>query len=88
MDKVNEVIDDLGLREFGDFDGNIFIVDIQDSDTFSSIYTDISDKYDPEDDNNEFNDDSSVTTFITDGVESIATANYDSDKYSISIGAL
>ena len=88
MDKVNEVIDDLGLREFGDFDGNIFIVDIQDSDTFSSIYTDISDKYDPEDDNNEFNDDSSVTTFITDGVEIIATANYDSDKYSISIGAL
>lgn len=84
MDKVQEVVDELGL--VGDFDGNIFVAEFKDSDSFSNAYTTISDKYEAEDSGNQFDDATSVTVFSTDEIEIIASANYDTDNYAISVG--
>lgn len=89
MDKeVEKVVDDLGLSDLGNYDGKTFIVELDSSDKFSTLYTEISNKYEQEDDTEmqSFNDTTSVTVFSTDSVEIIASANYDNDLYTISIG--
>lgn len=84
---MDKVIDELGLRQYGDYDGNVFIANIDNSDKFSSIYSAISSKYTPDDaDTQQFNDTSSVTVFTDDDIEIIASANYDNDLYTISVG--
>ena len=86
MDKIEEVVNELGLQEFGDFDGETFIATMNSSDEFSNVYSEISDKYEVDDDTGEFNDSKSMTVFTSDEIEIIANADYDNDNYTISIG--
>ena len=86
MDKINELVDDLGLRDLGDFDGDLFIVEFDSSDEFSNVYTRLSDMFDVDSDAGEFSDAKSVVVFTNEYLEIITTADYDNDMYAISIG--
>ena len=86
MDKINELVDELGLRDYGEFDGNLFIINFNSSDEFSNVYTELSDMFDADEDSGEFNDSRSVVTFTDENLEIITSADYDNDLYSISIG--
>ena len=43
MDRIEEVIDELEVRNLGEFDGNVFLIEPETSDKFANIYTIISD---------------------------------------------
>lgn len=86
MDKVEEVVDELGLRDYGDFDGEVFIAELNTSDEFSNLYSKISDNYEVDEDTGEFDDSKSMTVFTSDEIEIIANADYNNDTYTISVG--
>lgn len=87
MDNIDAVVDELGVRDLGDYDGSVFLVETNSSDQFANIYTLISDKFEIEKEaQNEFNDMKSTTIFSNDSIEIIATADYDNDRYAITIG--
>lgn len=86
MDKINELVDELGVRDLGDFEGSVFVINFNSSDEFSNIYTQISDRFDADDNAGEFNDSKSMVVFTDEDLEIITTADYDNDVYSISIG--
>ena len=86
MDKVEEAVNSLGLSPYGEFNGNNFVAEFTDSDIFSNFFMTISEKYDSDENSGEFNDENSMVVFTDEDIEIITTANYDNDKYSISIG--
>lgn len=86
MDSVEAVVEEMGLEKYGDFEGDIFIIELDSSDVFSSLLSEISSKFDIDNDLCSYDDSTSVNVYSNDFVEITATANYDQDLYSISIG--
>lgn len=87
MDNIDAVIDELGVRDLGDYDGNVFLIELDSSDQFANVYTAISDKFELEKEaQNEFDDMKSTAIFSNDSIEIITSADYDNDRYAITIG--
>ena len=86
MDRINELVDEFGIEELGEFDGSVFVVNLNSSDEFSNLYAMISDMFDVDEDAGEFNDSKSMVVFTDEDLEIITTADYDNDVYSVSIG--
>ena len=86
MDNVEDVVNELGVADLGHYDGDMFLVELNSSDEYSSLYSEISTKFNTEDSMSSFEDSRSVTVFTNDSVEITATADYDNDLYSILIG--
>ena len=85
MDKVEEMIEELGLTG-GEFDGNTYIVTFDSSDLFANAFNQISDKLIPDEEGNVYSDSNSMVVFTDENVEVITNADYDNDQYTISIG--
>ena len=86
MDNVEDVVNELGVEELGHYDGDMFLVELNSSDEYSSLYSEISTKFNTETSMSSFEDSKSVTVFTNDSIEITATADYDNDLYSILIG--
>ena len=86
MDNVEDVVNELGVEDLGHYDGDMFLVELNSSDEYSSLYSEISTKFNTETSMSSFEDARSVTVFTNDSVEITATADYDNDLYSILIG--
>ena len=86
MDNVEDVVNELGVEYLGHYDGNMFLVELNSSDEYSSLYSEISTKFNTETSMSSFEDSKSVTVFTNDSIEITATADYDNDLYSILIG--
>ena len=86
MDNVEDVVNELGVEDLGHYDGDMFLIELNSSDEYSSLYSEISTKFNTETSMSSFEDARSVTVFTNDSVEITATADYDNDLYSILIG--
>lgn len=86
MDNVEDVVNELGVEDLGHYDGDMFLVELNSSDEYSSLYSEISTKFNTETSMSSFEDARSVTVFTNDSIEITATADYDNDLYSILIG--
>lgn len=86
MDNVEDVVGELGVEDLGHYDGDMFLIELNSSDEYSSLYSEISTKFNTETSMSSFEDARSVTVFTNDSVEITATADYDNDLYSILIG--
>ena len=87
MEKIDSVVNDLSLNQYGDYDGETFVATLPDSNIFSNVYSKLSDDYEIDPSGNEFNDSKTFSVFTDDGIEIIASADYNNDNYTISIGA-
>lgn len=87
MDNIDAVVDELGVRDLGDYDGSVFLIELDSSDQFANVYTTISDKFELEKEaQNEFDDMKSTAIFSNDSIEIITSADYENDRYAITIG--
>ena len=48
MDNVEDVVNELGVEYLGHYDGNMFLVELNSSDEYSSLYSEISTKFNTE----------------------------------------
>lgn len=85
MDNVTDVVDLLQLNDLGEYDGDTYIVELNSSDRFANLYTEIADKFEADEEGNSFDDSKSVTSFSNDNIEIVVTADYDADRYAVSI---
>ena len=88
MDNVEEVVNELGVENIGEYENeNLFKIELTSSDKFANLYNEISELFETESDTeNSFEDSTSVTVFSNASVEIICSADYDNDNYAITIG--
>ena len=86
MNEITNFIDSLDLEFTPTKEGNGYVIMLDNSDDFSSIYNKLLLNTDLEEDEQKMLEDVSYFTFTNGHYEIVMSANYDTDKYEVRIG--
>ena len=86
MNEITNFIDSLDLEFTPTEEGNGYVIMLDNSDDFSSIYNKLLLNTDLEEDEQKMLEDVSYFTFTNGNYEIVMSANYDTDKYEVRIG--
>ena len=86
MNEITNFIDSLDLEFIPTEEGNGYVIMLDNSDDFSSIYNKLLLNTDLEEDEQKMLEDVSYFTFTNGHYEIVMSANYDTDKYEVRIG--
>ena len=86
MNEITNFIDSLDLEFTPTEEGNGYVIMLDNSDDFSSIYNKLLLNSDLEEDEQKMLEDVSYFTFTDGHYEIIMSANYDTDRYEVRIG--
>lgn len=86
MNEITSFIDSLDLEFTPTEEGNGYVISLDNSNDFSSIYNKLLLNPDLEEDEQKMLEDVSYFTFTDGHYEIIMSANYDTDRYEIRIG--
>ena len=86
MNEITNFIDSLDLEFTPTKEGNGYVIMLDSSDDFSSIYNKLLLNTDLEEDEQKMLEDVSYFTFTNGHYEIVMSANYDTDKYEVRIG--
>ena len=88
MNEITNFIDSLDLGFTPTEEGNGYVIMLDNSDDFSSIYNKLLLNTDLEEDEQKMLEDVSYFTFTNGHYEIVMSANYDTDKYEVRIGEI
>ena len=86
MNEITNFIDSLDLEFTSTEEGNGYVISLDNSNDFSSIYNKLLLNSDLEEDEQKMLEDVSYFTFTDGHYEIVMSANYDTDRYEIRIG--
>ena len=86
MNEITNFIDRVALEFTPTEEGNGYVIMLDNSDDFSSIYNKLLLNTDLEEDEQKMLEDVSYFTFTNGHYEIVMSANYDTDKYEVRIG--
>ena len=86
MNEITNFIDSLDLEFTPIEEGNGYVISLDNSNDFSSIYNKLLLNTDLEEDEQKMLEDVSYFTFTDGHYEIVMSANYDTDRYEIRIG--